>query len=56
VALPSLDSVPVAYLASDPQNKPLIVPDVFQAWITQLIDTMNEALLDIDKRLTAGGL
>jgi hypothetical protein len=56
VALPSLDSVPLAYLAEGEKNKPLEMPTVVQTWLTNLIDTMNEALLEIDKRLTAGGL
>lgn len=56
MALPSLDNVPTAYMQVGKDNKPLEVPDVFQAWLSNLIDTMNEALLEIDRRLTAGGL
>lgn len=56
MALPSLDSVPVAYFSTEENKTKLEVPDVIQLWLTNLIDTMNEALLEIDARLTAGGL
>lgn len=56
MALPSLDNVPVAYFAEDDEKKTMMVPDVVQIWLTNLVDTLNEALLEIDKRLTAGGL
>ena len=54
--LPSLDSVPIAYLSTQKQINTLEVPDVVQIWLTNLVDTMNEALLDINARLIAGGL
>lgn len=54
--LPSLDSVPVAYFSTDKIKTTLDVPDVVQIWLTNLIDTLNEALIEIDNRLTAGGL
>lgn len=55
MALPSLDNVPLAYI-TDVEDKPIEMPTVMQTWLSNLIDTMNEALLEIDKRLTAGGL
>ncbi len=56
MALPSIDNVPTAYLTNTADNKPLEMPTILQSWLTNLVDTMNEALLQIDKRLTAGGL
>ena len=56
MALPSLDNVPLAYLKADKDTDYLMVPDVIQTWLSNLIDTMNEALIEIDSRLTAGGL
>jgi hypothetical protein len=54
VALPNLDNVPVESLKTGEDKTPVTI-DFFQ-WITQTIDTINEALIQIDNRLTAGGL
>lgn len=56
MALPNLDNFPVSYLTINIKNKPLEVPIVIQTWLTNLVDTMNEALLEIERRLIAGGL
>ena len=56
MALPSLDAVPMKYMIDSEDDKPVMVPFTIQLWLSTLIDTMNEALLEIDKRLTAGGL
>jgi hypothetical protein len=57
VALPSLDNVPIAYIkVGENVNKPLEVPDVFLSWLTTVIGVLNEALQEIEARLTAGGL
>jgi hypothetical protein len=56
VALPSIDSVPVAYIKTDEEDKPLVMPFFLSSWMTNLVDALNEALLQIDARLTAGGL
>ena len=57
MALPSLDNVPIAYIkVGENVNKPLEVPDVFLSWLTTVIGVLNEALQEIEARLTAGGL
>lgn len=56
MALPSIDSVPTAFIKADADQKPIEMPLVLQTWFTNLVDTLNEALLEIDARLTAGGL
>ena len=56
MALPSLDSVPMAFFKANDETTQLEMPNEVQLWLCNLIDTLNEALLQIDARLTAGGL
>ena len=54
MVLPNIDVCPVSYIEMD-EEKIKMPFEVFN-WLTIMVDTMNEALIQIDARLTAGGL
>ena len=54
MVLPNIDSCPVDYIKTGEEKIQMPI-EIFQ-WLTIMVDTMNEALIQIDNRLTAGGL